>query len=158
MWQRISKALTHFPTPVGWLEVAALTLLFLIVAAITGSHLYQISNAKFNLELAVVTIVAFFVPALFEELIFRGLLLVKFNAFCLTLSLFLFVLWHPLQAYTTFPLARPVFADPTFLGLVALLGGICSFVYVRTGSLWASVFVHWMVVVAWKAAGGANFQ
>ncbi|MGK7909933.1 MAG: hypothetical protein AB4050_00395 [Synechococcus sp.] len=37
------------------------------------------------------------------------------------------------------------------------MGGLCGFVYWRTGSLWTGVLLHWWVVAAWKALGGAGF-
>jgi predicted Abi (CAAX) family protease len=66
-----------------------------------------------------------------------------------TLSLFLFVIYHPLNALTFFSQGRETFFDPIFLCLAAGLGIICTITYYQTGSLWLPVLIHWLVVVVW---------
>ncbi len=66
-----------------------------------------------------------------------------------TISLFLFVIYHPANAYTFFPAGRKVFVHPVFLFLAALLGLICTLAYLHSGSLWTPVFLHWIVVAVW---------
>ena len=70
------------------------------------------------------------------------------------LSLIAFVLWHPLQVWLDLPMAQPVFLDPAFLILVAVLGALCTILTHRSGSLWPAVVLHWIVVVSWKAGTG----
>jgi predicted Abi (CAAX) family protease len=43
-----------------------------------------------------------------------------------------------------------LFYDPVFLGLSTIFGVFCSVAYLRSGSIWPSVLMHWAVVVAWK--------
>ncbi|MEM6445760.1 MAG: CPBP family glutamic-type intramembrane protease [Cyanobacteria bacterium P01_D01_bin.123] len=43
------------------------------------------------------------------------------------------------------------------MALVALLGVLCWIAYYRTRSLWASIVLHWLVVVTWKAFSGTSF-
>jgi predicted Abi (CAAX) family protease len=99
----------------------------------------------------------FFCPALWEELIFRVILLPypdEMNSFALifgssVLSLTLFVLYHPLNALIFYKVGNPTFFQPVFLGLTALLGLTCTIIYLLTGSLWTIVAIHWVVVVTW---------
>jgi predicted Abi (CAAX) family protease len=99
----------------------------------------------------------FLLPAVVEELVFRVLLLpqpsqTSDRATWLawgTVSLVLFVLYHPLNALTLFPAARQLFMDPLFLLLAAGLGVVCSVAYWLSGSLWTPVAIHWIVVVVW---------
>jgi predicted Abi (CAAX) family protease len=96
-------------------------------------------------------------PALTEELVFRVALLphplegaglfsgVAWGA----LSVGLFVLYHPLAGATWYPAGRTVFRSGSFLGLCGLLGGACVLAYGMTGSLWAPLLIHWVVVSVW---------
>lgn len=103
--------------------------------------------------------VAIIIPALGEELVFRGILQPRqlgaerdwiFSA----LSLTAFVLWHPLQVWLGLPMAQPMFTEPSFLMLVAVLGALCTTLTHRSGSVWPAVLLHWIVVVGWKTGTG----
>ena len=105
------------------------------------------------LALAAVAVV---VPALGEELVFRGVLQPErlsglWSYAGAGLSLALFVLWHPMQVWTGWFTGQAVFLDPGFLILVAGLGLACTLSVHRSGSVWAAVAMHWVVVVVWKA-------
>lgn len=104
-------------------------------------------------------------PSLLEEALFRGLLIPRdvlargrgAAAGYAALSTALFVAWHPLNAATINPGAAHLFFDPVFLAITALLGITCAVAYIRTRSLWAPVFIHWLTVVAWVLfLGGRN--
>jgi predicted Abi (CAAX) family protease len=96
-------------------------------------------------------------PALSEELVFRVALLphplegvgllsgLAWGA----LSVGLFVLYHPLAGATWYPAGRMLFRGRSFLGLCALLGVACVLAYNLTGSVWAPVLIHWLVVSLW---------
>ncbi len=100
---------------------------------------------------------ALLVPAILEEVIFRVLLLphptesVLANTFMLwaILSLTLFVVSHPLQAIIFRHHLTSLFSRPLFIGLTALLGLSCVFIYGNTGSLWTVAGFHWLVVISW---------
>ncbi len=94
----------------------------------------------------------FFAPSLTEEIAFRVLPPPRFAGFALAA----YVLAHPLNAWLFFPAARAVFYYPVFLLLTALLGGLCTLLYRRTGSLWSPVVLHTLVVSGWLLwLGGA---
>jgi predicted Abi (CAAX) family protease len=99
----------------------------------------------------------FFLPALVEELIFRVWLLAHPTEAVNTMtwlvwaaiSLFLFVIYHPLNALTFYREGNPTFLSIVFLSLAALLGIACTAVYILTGSMWTAVVIHWLVVTIW---------
>lgn len=99
----------------------------------------------------------FLSPSLWEELVFRVLLLPHPNGvqsaenFFIPagLSLALFVLYHPVNAAFLYRSGNPTFFQPIFLSLTALLGIICTIVYWLTGSLWTISILHWVVVAVW---------
>jgi predicted Abi (CAAX) family protease len=110
-------------------------------------------------QFLILAIIAFFIPALGEEFVFRGILLPPVQGWLQTLissllSVAVFVLWHPVQVWLGLPMAQEVFTDPAFLILVALLGALCTALTHRSGSLWPAVLLHWIVVVGWKAGTG----
>jgi predicted Abi (CAAX) family protease len=65
------------------------------------------------------------------------------------LSLVLFVVYHPLNALTFYPVGRSTFMNPVFLLLAAVLGVACSIAYLLFGSIWPAVAIHWLAVTAW---------
>lgn len=104
-------------------------------------------------------VIAFFAPALGEELIFRGVLQPRAVSrpkdwSLAILSLAGFVLWHPVQVWLGLPMAQPVFTEPAFLLLVAILGALCTALTHLSGSLWPAIILHWLVVIGWKAGSG----
>ena len=104
------------------------------------------------LRLALVAIVA---PAIGEELLFRVLLLPApgeaVPPWRIALSVLLFVLWHPPQALLFGPHWAPVVLNPFFLAAAAVVGLALARLYVRTGSMWPCVVLHWIGIMAWKA-------
>ncbi|MEA3066005.1 MAG: protease family protein, partial [Sphingomonadales bacterium] len=117
--------------------------------------------------LALVALIAFFVPALAEETVFRGLLLRPpsdgasgFGPAALSASLF--ALWHPLQVLVCqwtlvgrCPLAWSWLGFcPWFLLACFALGLACARLVLATRSIWPAVALHWLVAVAWAALLG----
>lgn len=102
---------------------------------------------------------AFFAPALAEETVFRVLVLpgraesagAGAQAAWTIVSLAAFVLYHPAKAMLlpTHDGRVTTFRHPVFLLLAALLGAGCTFVYLRSGSIWPPAVLHWLVVVVW---------
>jgi predicted Abi (CAAX) family protease len=99
----------------------------------------------------------FFMPSLVEEMVFRGLLIPhksrgvshRFLSLYCFFSIAVFVAWHPINAMTITPSAYPMFTNPIFLCLAALMAIACTITYLRTGSLWVPVAIHWLTVLAW---------
>lgn len=100
-------------------------------------------------------LLAVFVPALGEELVFRGLLIPgreeNGKAWrAILLSTALFVGWHVLEALTFMQGAAHIFLRPDFLATTAVLGLACGVMRHRTGSLWPAVLLHWLEVAGWQ--------
>lgn len=91
---------------------------------------------------------AFFLPALAEEIAFRGWLR-DGEPLVAGASMVAFVLWRPVQYLLGAPLAHPSFIEPGFLALVALLGFACTLSRLRSGSIWPGVIIHWGAAVVW---------
>ena len=113
-----------------------------------------------DLSLVRVAIIAFFIPAIGEEVFFRGMcVLLRQNGEAalpqMALALILFLAWHPLNAWLFFPSVLPLFSDWRFLLVTALLGAACLYLWQRTRSLWPPILVHWLAVVLWKGFLGA---
>ncbi|MEL7476488.1 MAG: CPBP family glutamic-type intramembrane protease [Cyanobacteria bacterium J06642_12] len=157
MAHQLVSGLTTIPTRRQLLTISLLTVGFGGLAFAVRPDLIDLDRIPSSRQLAIAIPLAFVIPALAEELIFRGLLTPTFNLRWAIVSTSLFVLWHPFEAYTFLPDAMPLFVQPTFIGLVTLLGTLCWIVYWKTGSLWASVLIHWWVVAGWKLLGGAGF-
>ncbi|WP_218135075.1 CPBP family glutamic-type intramembrane protease [Parasphingopyxis algicola] len=145
----------------GWRIAARNLLVLLPVLLLCG---WQGDFLRFGLTtdysgLLTIALVAIFVPALGEEVLFRALLLPRpeepgQHRLAAILSISAFVAWHPLQAAVFGANAVPVFLDPWFLVAVAALGTALASTYLATRSLWPCVVMHWTVVVGWKAFAG----
>ncbi len=104
-------------------------------------------------HVAAISVSAFILPALTEEILFRGW--VRRGApIAAVASLLAYIAWHPLQTLLNMPFGRPEFLDPAFLGLIAWLGLACTLARLRSGSIWPSVAIHWGAVVIWKSLYG----
>lgn len=133
---------------------AALEGLGLFIAVIAAG-VWGVSSGVLTLDPAprsdvlLISISAFLVPALCEELAFRGW--VRQGApIAAVASLLAFIFWHPFQVMANLPFARPEFTDAGFLILVATLGACCTLSRIRSGSLWPGVIIHWGVAVVWR--------
>ena len=103
------------------------------------------------------------IPSFLEELAFRAFLLPHpskpTGKFATRLACFasitLYVVWHPFYAAVS-GVGIPIF-DPPFLGIVLILGITCTWLYIRTGSVWLPTFIHWLTVTVWVFfMGGRN--
>ena len=101
---------------------------------------------------------AMLVPALTEELAFRGLLIPARGesarpGLWIAGGLLLFVAWHVVEALTFLPGAH-LFLTAPFLACAAILGAACVAMRYRTGSVWPGVIFHGLTVFLWQAACG----
>jgi predicted Abi (CAAX) family protease len=167
---RLWAGLVVFPSLSEWLSIMGLLFAYAVVALTIGfkSKFLKFSNSsratKSSLSANIRDLVyLFLMPSLIEELVFR-LLLIPHPIETATsssiylwagISLGLFVLYHPLNAQLFYKVGNPTFMDWRFLTLTGLLGGVCTIAYLSTGSIWAAVLIHWIVVVVWlKFLGG----
>jgi predicted Abi (CAAX) family protease len=158
--RRIFFSMVLLPEPWEWGITVFLLFIYSAIAIPLGmkSGFLQWRPIKQKpLQLIKTLIFLFLCPALWEELVFRVILLPypdELNSPVITfglalLSLILFVLYHPFNALVFYKSGNPTFFQPVFLGLTALLGAICTVAYLLTGSLWTITILHWVVVVIW---------
>lgn len=157
---RVSTAFFTFPTIKAWLIATVLLLILTLFCLPLGlwCNFLKFEGAEASKKV-ILSIIAssLLTPAISEELFFRVLLLphpLENMArakiwFWVSISLILFIIYHPLNAVTFFPAGRKTFFHPIFLLLAAILGIVCSVVYLQSGSLWLPVIIHWLVVVVW---------
>ncbi|TCS02892.1 CPBP family glutamic-type intramembrane protease [Caulobacter sp. BK020] len=152
--RRLRRSLTTLPDARGWALCG-------LVAAVTGvamaalgfsTGLYAVTPAIPGLPSRLLSVL--FVPALGEEIPFRGLLVPGRDETArpwaaIALSTALYVAWHPLEALTFLPGAT-MFLRPDFLACTAILGLACAVMRWRTGSLWPAVILHGGFVVVWQ--------
>ncbi|BCL37271.1 type II CAAX prenyl endopeptidase Rce1 family protein [Nostoc sp. MS1] len=155
------------PEKRDWLIVGITVLIYCAIAIPLGLRsgflFWSFTPSKPFYQLAIIfrTIIS---PALIEELAFRVLPLphplevINWYGWTLWagLILLLFILYHPLNAKTFYRAGFPTFFHPIFLTLTGLLGLCCTIAYGLTGSLWAIVFIHWIVVSVWLVALGGG--
>ena len=158
--RRLARSLTTLPTARGWALcglVAAITAA-LMAAVGFATGLYALTPTAPGLPLRL--LVVLFLPALGEEIPFRGLLVPGPEArrpwLAIALSTALYVAWHPLEALTFLPHAT-TFLRADFLLCTAILGRACALMRWRTGSLWPAVALHGGFVVVWQTwLGGVS--
>ncbi|PSR13350.1 CPBP family intramembrane metalloprotease [filamentous cyanobacterium CCP3] len=157
---RLGQAATTWPQPHDWLLAAGLTLALGVVTIPLGLHSHFLAPVVADvgwaegLRLAARALV---MPALLEEGFWRVLLLPHPTELISDRKrwrlglpvLGLFVVIHPLNAMTLYPIAFTTFTNPVFLLAAALLGLICTIVYWKSGSLWIVTAMHWLVVTVW---------
>jgi predicted Abi (CAAX) family protease len=158
--QRLLTAIATIPNGWAWLYAANLLILYSLIALPIGF--------KFNfLHIEIVglppvriwglLIICLLSPAITEEIVFRVLLLPHTSenyspahlALWGSVSLAIFILYHPLNALSFYSAGQKAFFNPVFLTLAAILGIACTLSYWQSGSLWPPVAIHWLVVVAW---------
>lgn len=141
--------------------IISYAVLAFLIGCLSGVLEYKplTSNAVFYLPLTL-----FFIPSIFEEILFRGLILPielknknkKTIINYIILSTVLFVLWHPFMALIN-PVSATFFFNPYFLLIVMLLGITCSLAYIYSQSLWLPIVIHWLTVLIWVILlGGRN--
>ena len=143
----------------AWLRCGGIFLAYAAIAAPLGvlSDFFRQGLPDWPAwKLILLPLVLLITPALGEEPFFRALPLPhpterasrRHRLVGSALALVAFVLWHPLNGLWT-PRVWPVFTDPVFLALAALLGVACTLAYLASGSIWPQVLIHWITVVVW---------
>ena len=157
------RAMKVWPDAGRWKAALGITLPAVAIIALAGYlggwlHFDPVGDPQSAL---IPAIILFFVPALAEELIFRGVLLSWFATFSQRwgnwLSATLFMLWHPVQALTFGPPWSAIFLQPSFLFATFILGIILTHIRIVAQSLWPVIAIHWILVLLWKLFFGGPF-
>lgn len=159
--RRLAASLRTLPSAQGWLLCLAIAITTAVAMAAIGftTGLYHLTPTQPGLALRLLTVLV--VPALGEELAFRGLLPNRNETarpwLVIAVSTTLYTSWHVVEALTFLPAAAPVFLRLDFLLCCAVLGTGCAVMRWRTGSLWPAVLLHWAFVVVWQTwLGGVS--
>ncbi|MEA3048572.1 MAG: hypothetical protein QOG84_408 [Sphingomonadales bacterium] len=160
---RLKRLFMTWPSGSAWAQVGKEALWLIPALALfgwLGGFLHWRPDLGPNLLL--VALIAFFVPVLGEEILFRGILLkpppIGTSALGpAVLSAVLFTLWHPLQVLgCRWLISGPCPLPWTWLGLCFwflaacfALGLACARAVLKTRSLWPALLLHWIVIVAW---------
>jgi len=151
IWTQTWCAATRFP---GWRDgVEALFLLLALGGLAVTLGTFRLAGESPPIGGLEFAVLAFFIPALAEELAFRGPLHPRAPVWSL-ISLSAFIAWHPIQVWLGLPAAQPLFLEPVFLVMAGALGLACTISRIRSNSLWPPVLIHWIAVLAWKALSG----
>ena len=156
----VKRGLITLPKGSDLLFSVVVFLIYMAVALPIGfySGFFSIHVLKTDIGMMIALPVSlFFLPSLVEEVVFRGLLLPhKERAvsaihllFYAVFSVALFIAWHPINAMTINHSAYTLFTNPLFLSLAALMAIACTITYIKTGSLWVPIAIHWLTVVVW---------
>jgi uncharacterized protein len=161
--RRLTGALRRWPDVAGWWFCAGVSVVALVVIAIvaglSGLARWHPDFAGWPLRLGMIMLV----PALSEELVFRGLLTPtrgesQHDGRWIASGLLAFVVWHVVEAMTFLPGAARLFLRLDFLFCAGVLGAACAIMRYRTGSLWPGVLLHGVTVFIWQATlGGPGF-
>jgi predicted Abi (CAAX) family protease len=165
----VKRGLTTLPKGSDLLFSVVVFLIYMSIALPLGffSGFFTIEVLKTDIwVMTALPISLFFIPSLFEEVVFRGLLLPHKERevstirllFYAVFSIALFIAWHPINAMTLNHPAFSMFTNPIFLSLAGLMAIACTITYLRTGSLWVPIAIHWLTVVVWVfLLSGRNF-
>ena len=159
-WKDLREALTTAPDARTWLACAFVYAAFLLAAAPIGLLAGLLRPAVPHLspgEAIGTGLLILLQPALFEEVVFRGLLLPRDVrrmspsrvAAIAGAGLAVYVASHPLNAWLFRPDVLGLFASPVYLVLASLLGLACTSAYFISRSIWPPVAMHWLTVVTW---------
>ena len=160
IFPKLYHAFFTLPQPRDWGIGLSLLFIYAWVALLWGlrSALLRWQPVKSPQTIVTTLGIAFIVPALVEETLFRVILLPPPNHphFYLWASwgLILFILAHPLNALLFFPHRKNTFFNPHFLALAGLLGLLCTIAYQQSESLWLPVLLHWIPVGLWLLLWG----
>ncbi|MEH2001853.1 MAG: CPBP family glutamic-type intramembrane protease [Nostoc sp.] len=153
------------PTLKDWLVIVLLLIIYSIIALPYGWKFgflkIEVWSANW-IDKCLLILRCLFLPAIFEEVLFRVVLLPHPSeitnwlqwALWVIMSLLLFILYHPFNTKTFFKAGISTFYNRVFLVLAAFLGIICTLAYTLTGSLFVIVLIHWVVVVVWLIVFG----
>ena len=128
-----------------------------VAVALNSQNIFPVSLPPLWKVLVMPVVLVVF-PSLIEEVVFRGVLLPRKVADAPPVSRFaavsvstaIFTIWHPLNHWLIGLSDTSIFVEPAFLFIVVALGYACGYAYLRTGSLWAPIFIHWLTTVVWN--------
>jgi predicted Abi (CAAX) family protease len=160
MKSRLAQSFSTFPSNSDWILTIALLLIFPLIVVPLGFRFkfLKVEIPKISLRVLLrVALVSLFFPAMAEEALFRVLLLphkaeqasLASQLLFGSISLALFIIYHPLNATFFIKSAKTTFSSFAFLTSAAILGIVCSIAYFKSGSIYPPIILHWIFVLGW---------
>jgi predicted Abi (CAAX) family protease len=157
---RLVNSFSTLPSSDDWAWTAILLLMFSLIFVPLGFKLNflkaEIPDISWKIMFRL-TLITLFLPATAEELFFRILILphkteqasLSYQWISGSISLILFVIYHPLNATFFMRSARTTFSSFAFLTSAVFLAVVCTLAYLKSGSIYPPVILHWIFVVSW---------
>jgi predicted Abi (CAAX) family protease len=157
---RLANSFSTMPSSNDWIWTATLLIIFSIIVIPLGFAFKflktEIPRISWKVMLRIV-LVTLFLPATAEEAFFRVVLLphkleqASLLTQCLigSISLILFIIYHPFNATFFIRNARATFNSFAFLTSAGILGAICTVAYLKSGSIYPPIMLHWVFVLGW---------
>jgi len=157
---RLVNSFLTLPNSNDWIWTAILVLIFSLIVVPLGFKLKFLKaeipkiSSKVLIRLVLMTL---FIPATAEEVLFRVLLLphkseqasISNQWIFGSISLILFIIYHPLNATFFIKNARTTFSSFAFLASAAVLAIVCTIAYLNSGSIYPPIVLHWVFVLGW---------
>jgi len=162
---RLVNSFLTFPSNNNWIWTTILLLVFSLIVIPLGFKLKflktEIPKVSWKILLRI-TLITLLFPATAEEVFFRVLLLphkteqasLAYQWISGSISLILFIAYHPLNATFFIKNARTTFSSFAFLTSAATLAIVCTIAYLKSGSIYPPVILHWVFVLAWLLGFG----
>ncbi|MBW4685669.1 MAG: CPBP family intramembrane metalloprotease [Komarekiella atlantica HA4396-MV6] len=162
---RLINSFSTLPGSNDWIWTAILLLIFSLIVIPLGFKLNFLKAEIPEISWKVIfrlTLITLLLPATAEEVFFRVLLLphkteqasLAYQWIAGSISLVLFVIYHPLNATFFIRNARTTFSSFAFLTSAAILAIVCTIAYLKSGSIYPPVMLHWVFVVSWLLGFG----
>lgn len=162
---RLVNSFLTLPSTNDWIWTTILLLIFSLIVIPLGFKLKflkaEVPKVSWKILLRLI-LITLFLPATAEEIFFRVLLLphkteqasLENQWFFASISLILFIIYHPLNATFFIRNARTTFSSFAFLASAAILAIVCTISYLKSGSIYPPVILHWVFVVSWLLGFG----
>ena len=157
---RLVNSFLTLPSSNDWAWTAILLIIFSLIVIPLGFKFKflkaEIPKVSWKIISRLILITLLF-PTTAEEVFFRVLLLPhKAEQVSLTyqwifgsISLILFIIYHPLNATFFIRNARTTFSSFVFLTSAATLAIVCTVAYLKSGSVYPPIVLHWIFVLGW---------
>ena len=162
---RLAISFLTLPSNEDWVGTTLLLIIFSLIVIPLGLKLkfLRIEIPKISSKALVrLVLMTLFLPAALEEVFFRVLLLphkseqvsLSNQFFLIIVSLVLFIVSHPLNAIFFRRNAKTTFNSFAFLTFAAILGVVCTIAYLKSGSIYPPIILHWIFVLGWLLGFG----
>lgn len=155
----VKAGLTTFPQPSNFLFCGIVFVTYVVCSllVILYTKSFRWAPAYPNCIAAFLAFLPLTIHSFIEELAFRGMFIPHKSRrtargkvlIISTIGIFIFVAWHPMMALFFKSSPQHIFMNPTFLAIVTLMAIANTLTYLKSGSLWMPIFIHWSTLFVW---------